>query len=232
MEIYFIRHGQARFGSSNYDRLSDLGKKQATILGDHLAKLDIDFDAAFAGTLERQIDTGHYALDRLPGGAPEIRTDSRFNEHPTAQIIAAQADTLQQENPALVEAFAVAFSEPAQFALIYEAAMHRWMSGEHEIDGLITWRLFVDNTVAAVHNAAASVPDAKRIAIFCSGGTVSAMMQHALGLSGDSALHSVWYIHNGSVSIFRHNKRGLSLYAFNDVSHLRLKNDPALLTYR
>ena len=38
-EIYFIRHGQASFGEENYDRLSDLGVKQAKYLARHLAKI-------------------------------------------------------------------------------------------------------------------------------------------------------------------------------------------------
>jgi len=38
-EIYFIRHGQASFGEENYDRLSDLGVKQAKHLARHLAKI-------------------------------------------------------------------------------------------------------------------------------------------------------------------------------------------------
>ena len=31
-EIYFVRHGQASFGSEDYDRLSPLGVRQAQVL--------------------------------------------------------------------------------------------------------------------------------------------------------------------------------------------------------
>jgi broad specificity phosphatase PhoE len=43
-EIYLIRHGQASFGSDNYDRLSPLGVRQAQCLAKHLAKTDKSFD--------------------------------------------------------------------------------------------------------------------------------------------------------------------------------------------
>jgi len=40
-ELYLIRHGQASFGTADYDRLSEKGIRQASVLGDHLADLDV-----------------------------------------------------------------------------------------------------------------------------------------------------------------------------------------------
>ena len=57
-EIYMIRHGQASFGSRNYDVLSPLGTTQAEILAEHLIATGLRFDAVYAGTLERQAATG------------------------------------------------------------------------------------------------------------------------------------------------------------------------------
>jgi len=34
--IYLVRHGQASFGSANYDELSDRGRRQSRILGEYL----------------------------------------------------------------------------------------------------------------------------------------------------------------------------------------------------
>ena len=34
--LYLIRHGQASFGTDDYDRLSDLGHEQSRLAGRHL----------------------------------------------------------------------------------------------------------------------------------------------------------------------------------------------------
>ena len=36
--IHLVRHGQASFGTDDYDRLSDLGRMQATLAGRELAR--------------------------------------------------------------------------------------------------------------------------------------------------------------------------------------------------
>jgi broad specificity phosphatase PhoE len=43
--LYLIRHGQASFGADDYDKLSGLGCRQASVLGDYLLKGGIEFDA-------------------------------------------------------------------------------------------------------------------------------------------------------------------------------------------
>ncbi len=37
--IYLIRHGQASFGKSNYDELSENGEAQATLLGQYFKQI-------------------------------------------------------------------------------------------------------------------------------------------------------------------------------------------------
>ena len=54
--IYFIRHGQA--GTRDlYDSLSELGRRQARLLGEHLVSQEIEFAAAYVGALARQQQT-------------------------------------------------------------------------------------------------------------------------------------------------------------------------------
>ena len=36
--IYLIRHGQASFGAEDYDKLSELGCRQAQVVGEYLAR--------------------------------------------------------------------------------------------------------------------------------------------------------------------------------------------------
>ena len=55
--IYVVRHGQAAFGTDDYDRLTEVGFAQARLLGAHFRARRIRFDAIFTGTLRRQIET-------------------------------------------------------------------------------------------------------------------------------------------------------------------------------
>ena len=48
-----MRHGQASFGSADYDRLSELGRRQCVRLGEYLRVSGVAFEAALTGTLRR-----------------------------------------------------------------------------------------------------------------------------------------------------------------------------------
>ena len=65
--IYLFRHGQASFGADDYDKLSPLGERQATVLGQYLRDHDIALDAAYSGDLLRQRETAQLALAAQPG---------------------------------------------------------------------------------------------------------------------------------------------------------------------
>ena len=64
-EIYFIRHGQASFGSENYDNLSNLGKRQSKIVGSYFKKIDLTFDRIISGTLNRQLQTCNHIIKEI-----------------------------------------------------------------------------------------------------------------------------------------------------------------------
>ena len=56
--LYLIRHGQASFGSANYDQLSPLGQRQADVSGRFFADTTLHFAQAVSGDLSRQRETG------------------------------------------------------------------------------------------------------------------------------------------------------------------------------
>ncbi len=76
--IYLIRHGQASFGAANYDQLSTLGQRQADVTGQFLSTTGLKIDAAVAGTLSRQQETGARILAGL-GDQCACKTDRRLN---------------------------------------------------------------------------------------------------------------------------------------------------------
>lgn len=55
--VYLVRHGQASFGTDDYDRLSELGAEQARITGDHLGALRVRPTSIIHGAMLRQRQT-------------------------------------------------------------------------------------------------------------------------------------------------------------------------------
>ena len=77
--IYIIRHGQASFGADGYDKLSELGCRQAEVTGEYLARAGIQFDTVYSGDLLRQRETCQLAISSQ-GREPAHHIDPRFNE--------------------------------------------------------------------------------------------------------------------------------------------------------
>ena len=57
MSLVLVRHGQASAGTADYDRLSDLGKRQSRRLGDWLADTGHVFTGVVAGRMRRHRET-------------------------------------------------------------------------------------------------------------------------------------------------------------------------------
>src|ERR1039457_6839416 len=78
--LYLIRHGQAGT-RGHYDALSDLGKRQAYLLGQHLAVQKVPFKAFIAGCRNRQRQTAEevWRAYREAGVAVPDRKRTRLN---------------------------------------------------------------------------------------------------------------------------------------------------------
>ncbi|MGD9530989.1 MAG: histidine phosphatase family protein, partial [Pseudonocardia sp.] len=63
--VALVRHGQASFGAADYDELSPLGRRQAQVVGEELARRGLREPLLVRGTLRRQRDT----LSALAGAA-------------------------------------------------------------------------------------------------------------------------------------------------------------------
>jgi broad specificity phosphatase PhoE len=63
--IYLIRHGQASFGSHNYDNLSNLGRTQARLLAEHFNQRAIRPNHVICGNMTRHQQTRDACLATL-----------------------------------------------------------------------------------------------------------------------------------------------------------------------
>lgn len=233
-QIYFVRHAQASFGHDEYDRLSDLGAHQARILGDYFAQRDLKFDAVYSGTMNRQIHTAQTVLSRLSAGLsePEVKVFAEFDEYDSSAIIQFQMAELIQEDPSLSKAVERLYRDRKFFQEIFERAVLRWVYGGLKVPGLESWPSFAQRVRTGVARIVEENGQKKTIAVFTSGGPISAVMKLALDLSDEKTIQLSWQIQNTAVSIFKYNEKQFSLSTFNSVAHLELEQDGSLLTYR
>ena len=77
--LYLVRHGQASFGTDHYDKLSELGCRQAAVTGEYFRDVGVHFDAVYSGDLSRQRETARLVIASQPAQVPH-HIDPRFNE--------------------------------------------------------------------------------------------------------------------------------------------------------
>ena len=104
--IYLIRHGQASYGTDNYDRLSPLGIRQSEKLGNYLAKNNVKFDNIFTGPLLRQRDTMKHFIKQYKAAGNHIPKSSileELKEHLGPNALKSYMPTLIREDKQVQE---------------------------------------------------------------------------------------------------------------------------------
>ena len=233
--IYMIRHGQASFGKEDYDRLSPLGKRQARILAQHLLDTGFQPDAVYSGTMVRQTATAKEVLDLYRGAnrkAPELQMLNGFNEYDTAAIVTALFPDMVKDDPSLNDELQKMYASKDSFKRVFEAAMLRWVTGEFDTPEIESWEALKARVSGSLQLIMKSHGRGKTIAVFTSGGAISASLAHVLGISGERAIRLNWQLVNSSVSRFMYNEERITLAGFNTFTHLELAGDPTLITYR
>ncbi|MBV2205377.1 histidine phosphatase family protein [Stutzerimonas degradans] len=233
--IYLIRHAQASFGAQDYDVLSPLGYRQAEALGDYLAQLGIRFDRCISGELHRQQDTARTTLarlDRSDKGPPSLEIDAAFNEFQADAVIRAHLPELLEVEPNALHILRNAASHRAEFQRLFTFVVHRWISGEHEKEELESWSSFLERVAGGLERLLKQAEKSDKIAVFTSGGTITALLQRIIGVPAVKAFELNWQIVNTSLSQLKFRGREVALASFNSHAHLQLLKNPELVTHR
>lgn len=196
--LLFARHGQASFGQENYDQLSDLGSKQAHLLGAQYAGLQRQIDGLMTGTLSRQRDSAKYFLQGYQAGLEGLQQandDSNFTDLAQPQVLAGlnefnHEDIFIKSNPKFATQAGVMAEvnkspEPmGRLAELFYESMQRWHSGDFDEDYLESWPAFnarvqqtLQDIIALTHN----FDSPKTLLIFTSGGVIAALTAALLG---------------------------------------------------
>jgi broad specificity phosphatase PhoE len=231
--IYLIRHGQASFGTDNYDRLSELGCRQAEVLGEYLQACDIRFDAVYSGELQRQRKTA-----ALAAGVPADQhiVDARFNEIDNEGQLEHLTPVLLAQRPELQHYADRAFGSSKDYQKLLEQVFNYWVGlGEDAPAGLMSWTEYATGARAAVAELMRTHGGGKTIGVFTSGGTIATIVAQVLGLSGAQTYQFYEPVINCSITRLLYNADKISLSYFNDHSFLDVlgrDRGEALITYR
>lgn len=218
-----VRHGQASFGSSNYDVLSPVGHQQAELVGTALAER-VAPAALVTGSLARQRDTAS-SLIKSAGFDLVPRVDVRWDEYDHTMMLKVHAGRLGAFRTGVQAAFGS--GQAVQLAL--ETALHHWIASGSDASAGLTWRQFQDGAVAALDEA---LSGPSPVVVVTSGGVIAAVCAHLLALDagGFVKLNRVG-VNTGITTVVR-GRSGTSLLSFNEHAHLAGADRKALLTYR
>jgi broad specificity phosphatase PhoE len=235
--LYLIRHGQASFMQSNYDRLSELGVQQATLLGEHLSEKGFSFDASLMGTLDRH--HGTYQTVRavyLQKGLdfPEAKVVVGLNEHQAAEIHGNQLPAIlsRPEYHFLKSMYdAEGGKHPEvrkQFLKMFLEVTMDWAKGDIDVMGYESFQEFKARVRAGNALLLSEMEGKKKVIAFSSGGTIAMLIGFLLDLDDLKVIELNWQIRNASITEFSYSKGRFYLRGFNFVPHLP---DEKLITY-
>jgi broad specificity phosphatase PhoE len=232
--IYLIRHGQASFGAQDYDKLSELGRRQATLTGQYLRDTGAGFDAAYCGTLRRQRDTAQLVLAAQPDAVP-LHEDARLDEVRNDEHVEHLLPIVAEQRPdirALVEG---GFASSKHYQKIIDAVFNYWVSPECRVPGIQSWDDYAGGVRSMLRDIVAEQGSGKSTAVFASGGTIAVFVAAVLGLPGEATYQFYEPVFNCSVTQLFYSRERVSLSYFNDCSFLRLlsaQTGEQLVTYR
>jgi len=233
--LYMIRHGQASFGSDNYDMLSDMGNEQSRVLAEHLIKLGINFNSIFTGEMERHKGT---MMQMIPFynsknmALPENSIMADFNEYDSMGVVAEIFPEMLEEDPSYKEDMERMVGDKKSFQRVFEQAMYRWVDGNYKSRKVAIWNDFVARVYGGLDKIMNTYGKGKNIAVFTSGGPISVSVKRALNLSDRDTMRISWQIVNASVTRFKFTHDRIMLSVFNDHTHLEIHSGEELITYR
>lgn len=240
-EIYLVRHGQASFGTDNYDRLSVLGHRQAEVAGEYFHKLGLEFDAIYAGTLVRQNETAEgvrkvYAANGSP--LPVITQEVGFNEVQNELQIQTLAPMLAESDADIRENAAKAFTDSKAMQKMIRSVFQHWVSlgDESGHESLESWNAYSTGVQAAMKRVITEQGAGKTTAVFSSGGTIATIAAAVLGLPPSGVYQLFEQVVNCSVTRLVYSGNNVTLTYFNEHGYLNLlatdQDEKGLITYR
>lgn len=222
-ELFLVRHGQASFGSDNYDRLSPLGQQQSRWLGEYWRARGYQFDAILAGGLVRHQQTAAAIAEGLGPESPALQTLHELDEFDFHALLGLYWEQFPQQKP-------IAGASANAFYKQLKQAMQLWCDGQ--LSGTLpeTWEQFEQRLRSVLARLQSDFYGQKVLAV-SSGGAIAMALRHILRAPAATAIELNLQIKNTAVAHCFFNPRAIRLTTFNHVPHLDLPTRSTSVTY-
>ncbi|MBR8460208.1 histidine phosphatase family protein [Burkholderia dolosa] len=219
-ELFLVRHGQASFGTDDYDRLSAAGEQQGVWLGEYFARQRLTFDRVICGTMNRHAQTVDAILRGMARDGVPVDRHPGLNEYDFHGLFAAAA----RDYPEVARLAAGTMHE--HFRALKQV-LQMWADDRLGDTAPETWAHFQQRVADA--RAAIRTGGSRRVLAVSSGGPIAVTVQQVLAAPPSSAIALNLQIRNSSVSQFFFNAEAFHLASFNGIPHL---DDPERHTWR
>jgi len=235
--LYLIRHGQAGT-RGHYDALSDLGLRQARLLGQYLAAQKIEFKALISGCLNRQQQTAAEvwrAYREADAAVPDIQSDPHWNEFDMTAVFNEFAPQLCDADPRFKQDYdeLLRTLEDAN-SRIHHAwtdcdtqCMRAWMENRFPCR-TESWTAFCRRVLGA-RTALGQYQPGDTVAIFTSASPIAIWTASSLGVSDGHIMRLAGVMYNSAVTTMRLRGGDVTLFTFNGTPHL---SEPETRTFR
>ena len=216
-EVYVVRHGQAAFGTDDYDRLTEVGWEQSRLLGEYCHGRDLHFDAVYTGSMRRHRETLAGVKDVL-ATTPEATVLPGLNEYDFHSLVDAYLPSLDED---------IDLKDARDFYRLLRCALLAW--SRDEIAGVSeSWQQFeqrVRDTMTEIGSQRG------RVLVVTSGGASSAILREVLTLDVNTMIQLNLQAKNTGISQYFCKAGSFQLNSFNGVPHLERPQDRHLITY-
>jgi broad specificity phosphatase PhoE len=206
--LHLVRHGQARFGSADYDRLSDLVQRQCQALGQWYATRGQRFEAVYTGTLTRHRQS-LAALAQGHGALPAAQELPALNEYDSESLVRALHPG-PLPPPDTPEAY-------RQHFRLLRNALRAWIEGRIAPAGMPAHAAWRAGIVAALEQVRGHAGD---VLMVSSGGPIATATAAVMGAPPEAFVELNLRLRNSALTEFAFNPKRHVLHSFNGLPHL------------
>lgn len=236
--LYLVRHGQAGTRDA-YDSLSDLGRRQGQLLGQHFRSQEVRFAACYRGNLCRQQHTALELRAAYGEGFPEVVADPGWNEFDLDRMYQEIGPPLFASNEDLRRQYEdiqrqIRAKDGDRSAPVHRrwmpcdtAVVNAWIGCKYPYTGE-SWEQFhrrVSSGLEKIREADRN----ENIAVFTSATPIAIWAGLALDITDERVMKLAGILYNASYTVVQIRDDRLRLFSLNAVPHLVSKD---LRTFR
>lgn len=218
--VFLVRHGKADATGAVYDKLTEIGHRQAELFARYIQSAGLRADAIYSGTMERQKDTAAYLAEITGLGVTETDRLDEFLPgfwRATAEEIARNDGAFRED---LARYLAIRtrgdFRSLALFLRQTQRIMHEWRGGltAPGCESFDEFRTRVHSILDEVRGKSGSV------FLFSSGTPLSLMIAHLLEMKEERFFDWMRILYNTSLSVFSTERGRFLPVTVNTMPHL------------